>query len=102
MLHAMVYHNYARMKHIGPFVGNWDDPVVVIHDPDRRRGIAMGNEAPGVLKRTAYHTRGNNLEAGLTHTVRVLLSENGLNREKSGRVLLPSSAFIRVPTTDLM
>ena len=67
-VHAMVYHNYARMKHIGPFVGNWDDPVVVIHDPDRRRGIAMGNEAPGVLKRTAYHTRGSNLEAGLTHT----------------------------------
>lgn len=67
-VNAMVYHNYARMKHIGPFIGNWDDPVVVIHEPDRRRGIAMGNEAPGVLKRTAYHTRGNNLEAGLTHT----------------------------------
>ncbi len=67
-VHAMVYHNYARMKHIGPFVGNWDDPVVVVHDPGRRSGIAVGNESPGALKRTAYHTRGNNLEAGLTHT----------------------------------
>jgi alpha-galactosidase len=67
-VHAMIYHNYARMKHIGPFVGNWDDPVVVIHDPGIRRGIAIGNEAPGVLKRTAFHTKGNNLEAGLTHT----------------------------------
>ncbi len=67
-VHAMVYHNYARMKHIGPFIGNWDDPVVVIHDPNLRRGIAIGNEAPGVLKRTAYHTKGSNVEAGLTHT----------------------------------
>lgn len=67
-VHAMIYHNYARMKHIGAFEGNWDDPVVVIHDPYGRRGIAVGNESPGVLKRTAYHTAGNNLEAGLTHT----------------------------------
>jgi len=56
------------MKHIGPFEGNWDDPVVVLHDISNRRGIAIGNESPGVLKRTAYHTKGNNLEAGLTHT----------------------------------
>lgn len=64
---AIVYHNYARMKHIGPFEGNWDDPVVVLHDQDNRCGIAIGNESPGVLKRTAYHTSGNNLESGLTH-----------------------------------
>ena len=67
-IHAVVYHNYGRMKHLGPFTGNWDDPVVVIHDTDRRRGIAIGNESPVALKRTAYHTAGNNIEAGLTHT----------------------------------
>jgi alpha-galactosidase len=65
---AMVYHNYGRMKQIGLFEGNWDDPVVVLHDMDNRRGIAVGNEAPGVLKRTAYHTERNNLETGLTHS----------------------------------
>lgn len=61
-----VYHNYARMKHIGPYSGNWDDPVVVIHNTTQRAGLAVGNEAPGVLKRTVY-TENNDAEAGLTH-----------------------------------
>jgi alpha-galactosidase len=65
-IHSVVLHNYARMKNIGAFEGTWDDPLVVIHDTNRRRGIAIGNETPGVLKRTAYHTAGNNVEVGLT------------------------------------
>ena len=64
---SWVFQNYARMKHIGPFTGNWEDPVVVIHDNSKRAGIAFGNEAPGVLKRTAFITSDNHLEAGLTH-----------------------------------
>jgi alpha-galactosidase len=64
---ANVYHDYGRMKSIGSFCGTWDDPVVVIHDVTRRLGIAVGNEAPGVLKRTAYHSIYDNIEAGLTH-----------------------------------
>jgi alpha-galactosidase len=62
-----VYHNYARMKQLGTFIGDWDDPVAVIHNTTLHSGIAVGNEAPGVLKRTAFHTVGNNMEAGLTH-----------------------------------
>ena len=62
-----VYHNYARMKHLGPYTGNWDDPVVVIHNTTLRSGIALGNEAPGVLKRTVFHTTNRNAEVGLTH-----------------------------------
>jgi alpha-galactosidase len=64
---ANVYNKYGRMKNIGSFCGTWDDPVVVIHDVTQRLGIAVGNEAPGVLKRTAYHTILDNIEAGLTH-----------------------------------
>jgi len=64
---SVVYHNYARMKQIGTFVGDWDDPVVVVHNQSLRMGMAIGNEAPGIMKRTAYHTRNNNVEAGLTH-----------------------------------
>lgn len=64
---TLVHHNYARMKHIGSFTGNWDDPVVVLHHQSDRIGMAVGNEAPGVMKRTAYHTVNDNLEAGLTH-----------------------------------
>ena len=66
-VHSVVHHNYGRMKQIGRFVGNWDDPVVVVHNHRERRGIALGNEAPGVIKRTAYHTTNMNAEIGLTH-----------------------------------
>jgi len=66
-VHTVVLHNYARMKHIGRFTGTWHDPVVVIHHQSDRIGMAVGNEAPGILKRTAYHTMNNNMEAGLTH-----------------------------------
>ncbi len=62
-----VYHNYARMKQLGTFVGSWDDPVVVVHNTSQHTGIALGNEAPGVLKRTAFHTSDMNAEIGLTH-----------------------------------
>jgi alpha-galactosidase len=62
-----VYHNYARMKHLGPYIGDWDDPVVVIHNTTLRAGIALGNETPGVLKRTAFHTSDRNADIGLTH-----------------------------------
>jgi len=64
---SVVHHNYGRMKQIGRFVGNWDDPVVVVHNIRERRGIALGNEAPGVMKRTAYHTTNINAEIGLSH-----------------------------------
>ncbi len=68
-VHSAVLHNYARMKHLGRFVGDWHDPVVVVHDTRKRRGIALGNESIGVLKRTGYHTEGyrNNIQVGLTH-----------------------------------
>jgi alpha-galactosidase len=65
--HSVVYENYGRMKHLGHFVGNWDDPVIVVHDIRARRGLALGNEAPGIVKRTAFHTVDRNVEIGLTH-----------------------------------
>ena len=65
-VHSVVRHNYARMKHLGRFVGEWHDPVVVVHHIPGRRGMALGNETVGVLKRTAYHTEDNNIEIGLT------------------------------------
>ncbi|HLN55466.1 MAG TPA: glycoside hydrolase family 36 protein, partial [Bacteroidales bacterium] len=67
-VHSVILNNYGRMKNIGVFEGTWDDPLIVLHDFGGRRGIAVGNESPGVLKRTSYHTKGNNIEAGLTHS----------------------------------
>ncbi|MFH0758599.1 MAG: alpha-galactosidase [Bacteroidota bacterium] len=66
-IYTIVLHDYARMKQIGRFTGNWNDPVVVLHQQTRHMGMAVGNEAPAIMKRTAYHTAGNNVEAGLTH-----------------------------------
>jgi alpha-galactosidase len=64
---ANIYNNYGRMKTLGRYIGNWDDPVLVVHDVTRRMGIAAGNEAPGVIKRTAFNTVSDNLEVGMTH-----------------------------------
>ncbi|MDX2188912.1 MAG: alpha-galactosidase [Bacteroidota bacterium] len=66
--HSLVYRNYARYKQLGTFVGDWDDAVVVIQRLDKKVSMAIGNESPGVLKRTAFNTHENNIEAGLTHT----------------------------------
>lgn len=64
---SVVYANYARQKRLGTYIGDWDDPLVIVHDFDRHEGIALGNEAPGVTKRTAYHDIYENVSIGLTH-----------------------------------
>ena len=66
--HSWIFRNYARQKHLGTYVGDWDDPLVVLHDYHGRKGIALGNEAPGVTKRIAYHTDKDDISIGLTHT----------------------------------
>ncbi len=65
--HNMVYQNYARNKWIGPITGNWDDPLVALHDQHADRGILLGNESPGVLKRTTACLDGNSITIGMTH-----------------------------------
>jgi len=46
---SWVMNDYARQKSLGQFVGNWYDPIVVVHETNKYRGIALGNEAPGVM-----------------------------------------------------
>jgi alpha-galactosidase len=64
---SVCYTNYGRQKHLSTYVGDWDDPVIAVHSYSRNAGILLGNESPGVLKRTAYNTEYNNAEIGLTH-----------------------------------
>ena len=66
-IESWVMHNYARNKRLGAYVGNWDDPLIVVHDTSGSRGMAIGNEAVGVLKRTTVFTDGNRMTAGVTH-----------------------------------
>ena len=66
-IECWVLHDYARMKSLGQYIGNCYDPVVVVHEVNRHRGMAIGNEAPGVMKRTAVFQKQNQITAGLTH-----------------------------------
>ncbi|MBK6285296.1 MAG: alpha-galactosidase [Draconibacterium sp.] len=65
--HNVVYQNYGRYKTIGPYIGDCNDPLIISHDPVYSHGIVIGNEAPGVLKRTSVCTDGRTLSVGLTH-----------------------------------
>ncbi|MFA5533902.1 MAG: alpha-galactosidase [Mariniphaga sp.] len=66
--HNVVYQDYARYKFIGPFLGNWNDALVLAHDPHVHHGFVIGNEAPGVVKRTSVCLDGRSLTSGLTHS----------------------------------
>lgn len=61
------YTNYARQKKLGPYIGNWHDPAVVMYNFENKNGIVLGNESPGVLKRTGVFVDGDRTEIGLTH-----------------------------------
>ncbi len=62
-----VMDNYGRQKSLSQFIGNWYDPVVVVHQTNKQNGIVLGNEAPGVMKRTTAFLQHNLLTIGLTH-----------------------------------
>jgi len=64
---SWIYRQYARYKHLGPYIGDHNDPLVIVHNQDYRRGIAIGNEAVGVIKRTACFEDGKSISAGFTH-----------------------------------
>lgn len=62
-----LYTHYCRNKTIGPYEGDWDDPVIALHLPEISRGVILGNEAPAVLKRIAFYHDAPDFCAGLTH-----------------------------------
>jgi len=64
---SWIYRQYARYKHLGPYVGDWNDPLVIVHSLNVRCGIAIGNEAIGVIKRTACFEDGISISTGFTH-----------------------------------
>jgi alpha-galactosidase len=66
-IECWVMHNYARQKSLGQYIGDCYDPVVVVHEINKHRGFVLGNEAPGVMKRTSAFLKPNQLTVGLTH-----------------------------------
>ena len=65
--HTWIMHEYGRQKALGPYVGDCYDPVVVAHQFRNKRGIALGNEAPGVMKRTTAFLKPQQFTIGLTN-----------------------------------
>ncbi|MDA3866987.1 MAG: alpha-galactosidase, partial [Salinivirgaceae bacterium] len=64
---SWIYTNYGRRKVIGPYEGNMQDALVVIHNMNWESGIVIGNEATGILKRTSAFWDADEICAGLTH-----------------------------------
>lgn len=65
--YTWIMHEYARQKALGPFAGECYDPVVVAHQFRNKRGLVLGNEAPGVMKRTSAFRKPQQFTTGLTH-----------------------------------
>lgn len=56
---TQVYHTYGRFQTLGTYRGNWDDPLLVLYHTQQQRGMAIGNEATGILKRTSVFENGS-------------------------------------------
>ncbi|WP_194777652.1 glycoside hydrolase family 36 protein [Pararhodonellum marinum] len=64
---SWMYSDYGRRKSIGPYEGNMQDALLIVHNMDWEAGILIGNEATGVLKRTSVFWESPEISAGLTH-----------------------------------
>ncbi len=64
---SYILRHYGRYKYFDPFTGDHNDALVVIHDIDSAKGIAVGNEAASVTKRTTFRLDGKSITAGLTY-----------------------------------
>ena len=64
---SWIYSDYGRRKSIGPYEGNLQDALVIVHNMNWESGIVIGNEAPGVLKRTSVFWDAPEICSGLTH-----------------------------------
>lgn len=59
--------DYGRRRSIGPYDGNMQDALVIVHNMDWASGIVLGNEASGVMKHTSVFWKAPEICIGLTH-----------------------------------
>ena len=65
--YASIYSNYGRRESVGPYKGDMQDALVITHHKDWEQGVVIGNEAPGVTKRTSLFWQNKDICSGLTH-----------------------------------
>jgi alpha-galactosidase len=59
--------DYGRRRSIGPYDGNMQDALLIVHNMDWQSGIVLGNEASGVMKHTSVFWGAREIVCGLTH-----------------------------------
>lgn len=64
---SWVCHDYGRRRSIGPYDGNMQDALIIVHNSDWQQGIVIGNEASGAMKHTSVFWDGLTICSGLTH-----------------------------------
>ncbi len=64
---SSIYSDYGRRRSIGPYEGNMQDALVIVHNMDWEAGIVIGNEASGVMKHTSVFRDAPEICSGLTH-----------------------------------
>jgi alpha-galactosidase len=64
MTYSWIYNNYGRYKTMNGYVGNYYDPAVVLHEVTGNRGLVLGNEVAGVMKRTSALLDGKSFSIG--------------------------------------
>ncbi|MBR7180072.1 MAG: alpha-galactosidase [Kiritimatiellae bacterium] len=65
---SRVMRRFARYREEGSvYIGDWNDPLVVVHDYSARRGIAIGNEGVATMKRTTVFELGDFIVSGTPH-----------------------------------
>lgn len=65
---SRVMRRFGRYREEGnPYIGDWNDPLVVVHDYRRRCGIAVGNEGVCTMKRTTVFQAGDFVVSGTPH-----------------------------------
>ena len=64
---SWICHDYGRRRSIGPYDGNMQDALVIVHNSNWQQGIVIGNESPGVVKHTSVFFDGLTICSGLTH-----------------------------------
>jgi alpha-galactosidase len=64
---SWIFSDYGRRRSIGPYEGNLQDSLVIVHNPDWEAGFVIGNEAPGVMKRASVFWNAPEICSGLTH-----------------------------------
>lgn len=65
--YSWILSDYGRRRSLGPYEGNKQDALLIVHNPEWQQGIIIGNEAPGVMKRTSVFWEAPEICAGLSH-----------------------------------